>query len=215
MSNLVNSDLDEDSSIEDYSCLPNVEFPGDLESPFVTTPIVATPTLQLNQLSTSTSNSSVYTTNTTNTTNTIIFDQNSNYPLEVCLPSIPQINREMTTLINQRLVYHLEQILKQLSHDHRLNYAQLKDQYLEPVQEVVQELIKEQQQSGKKVALDARVQCQATTSTGRQCSKNRTNESLYCGIHHAKSTTVSGVKERRRIDVKRRDRPVIRVYKKI
>lgn len=60
--------------------------------------------------------------------------------VEINLPSCAEIELEMTKIINQRVVYHLEMILKQVAHEHLINYQQLKNQYLEPISAVAKEL---------------------------------------------------------------------------
>jgi len=60
--------------------------------------------------------------------------------VDIYLPSSSEIEREMTKIINQRVVFHLDKILKQVAHEHLINYQQLKSQYLEPISAVATEL---------------------------------------------------------------------------
>jgi len=58
------------------------------------------------------------------------------------LPSLQQIDREMAKIINQRVIDHLDKILTQIAKDHCLSHQQLKEQYLIPISQVAEELKK-------------------------------------------------------------------------
>ena len=66
--------------------------------------------------------------------------QGQELPVDVYLPNIDEINQELASLINQRVIHHLSQILRQLSSDHQINFEKLKEQYLDPLVSVVDEL---------------------------------------------------------------------------
>ena len=59
---------------------------------------------------------------------------------KIVSPTIDEINTDITNMINERVVAHLEKVLKQLAKDHFINYEQLNDQYLKPIKLVAHDL---------------------------------------------------------------------------
>lgn len=63
--------------------------------------------------------------------------------IDIYLPSIEAINQELAYLINNRVLEHLTNILRQLADDHQINFEKLKTQYLAPIAEVVHDVSKQ------------------------------------------------------------------------
>jgi hypothetical protein len=60
--------------------------------------------------------------------------------MKLVLPSIKDIDKEISDTINKNVVKHLEIILKQLAKDQHLNYEKLNTQYLTPIRQVADDL---------------------------------------------------------------------------
>ena len=117
--------------------------------------------------------------------NIVSMEETVSQSMKIYMPSIAQINLEVTTMINQTVLYHLEQILKQLTHDHRLNFEQIKDQYLRPLKEVFNDSVhpSESQHPKKKIIAEEPERCSAFTASKKQCRKKKTVRGEFCTIH--------------------------------
>jgi hypothetical protein len=61
--------------------------------------------------------------------------------IDISLPTIAEIDQELVTLINARVVYHLGQILRHIADEYQINFEKLKESYLDQITAVADEVL--------------------------------------------------------------------------
>ena len=110
--------------------------------------------------------------------------------VKITLPSLSFLQKEIHTQIQTSVVNLLEEILQKIAKDKNLDYNALKTEYLLPLNDIVYtnkeiDTPTQQEQSKKteKKIVPATSRCMARTGNKTQCTRNRGDNSDYCGSH--------------------------------